>query len=93
MVSKLHNWQNECRMVGTKITCLDSDIEIKNSGLFQACTGYYCGNTFVSNHPRYFVWVDDVMIKSTSNYTEAYSVWKNRGVEVSQVCAPAQMAG
>lgn len=90
---KLSEWQNECRMIGNRVTCIDADTGIKNSGLYMKSSGYYCGSTYVNNYPRYFIWVDDVMIKSTSNYTEAYSVWKNRGVEVSQVCAPAQMAG
>lgn len=80
-------------MIGNRVTCIDADTGIKNSGLYMKSSGYYCGSTYVNNYPRYFVWVDDVMIKSTSNYTEAYSVWKNRGVEVSQVGAPAQMAG
>ena len=93
MTSKLHAWCNEHRMVGDRLTCVDSDATIKHSGFFQCSSGYYCGGTYVSNPPRYYVWINDVLVKSTSNYTEAYSIWKNRGVEVSQVGAPAQMVG
>lgn len=77
-MSKLYSWQNECRMVGTKVTCLESDISMSNSGLFQCITGYSCGGIRVSNYPVYHIWIDDKNVKTTSNYTEAYNFWKNR---------------
>lgn len=90
---KLSEWQNECRMIGNRVTCIDADTGIKNSGLYMKSSGYFCGSTYVNNYPMYYVWISDVLVKTTSNYTEAYNFWANRSTVIMQSFTPVPMVG
>lgn len=72
---KMKEWVKECRRLGNQCIQLEGT---GNSGLFQFSSNYMVGTTQVSTPQRYYIWINDVCVRVTSNYAEAYDVWNER---------------
>lgn len=72
MFMTMSEWIAERRLLGDSLNQLESD---GNSGLLAMSNKYMVGGMYIYTSPRYYIWIDGVLVKITSIYSEAYEVW------------------